>query len=196
MKALLFFLQMVSNQSLDQQPIGHEEVTMKAGTRTLWTFAITSIALFMVVLDNLVVSTALPVIRVDLGASIEELEWIVNAYTLHLRRLPADGRRARRPLRPQAHVHARRRPIFTVASALAALAPSTDWLIAARALQGFGARDRDPAHADHPQRRRLGRASRPRARRVVRASPASPSRWGRSSAAPWSRGSPGSGSSG
>ena len=55
---------------------------MKAGTRTLWTFAITSIALFMVVLDNLVVSTALPVIRVDLGASIEELEWTVNAYTL------------------------------------------------------------------------------------------------------------------
>ena len=55
---------------------------MTAGTRTLWTFAITSIALFMVVLDNLVVSTALPVIRVDLGATIEQLEWIVNAYTL------------------------------------------------------------------------------------------------------------------
>ena len=54
---------------------------MKAGTRTAWTFVITSIALFMVVLDNLVVSTALPVIRVDLGASIEQLEWIVNAYT-------------------------------------------------------------------------------------------------------------------
>ena len=50
--------------------------------RTLWTLAITSVGLFMVVLDNLVVSTALPVIRVDLGASIEELEWTVNAYTL------------------------------------------------------------------------------------------------------------------
>jgi MFS family permease len=36
----------------------------------------------MVVLDNLVVSTALPVIRTDLGATIEELEWTVNAYTL------------------------------------------------------------------------------------------------------------------
>jgi MFS family permease len=55
---------------------------MKAGTRTLRTFVVTSIALFMVVLDNLVVSTALPVVRVDLGASIEQLEWIVNAYTL------------------------------------------------------------------------------------------------------------------
>ena len=50
--------------------------------RTLWTFVITSLALFMVVLDNLVVSTALPVIRTDLDASLEELEWTVNAYTL------------------------------------------------------------------------------------------------------------------
>ena len=41
--------------------------------RTLWTFVITSLALFMVVLDNLVVSTALPVIRTDLDASLEEL---------------------------------------------------------------------------------------------------------------------------
>src|SRR3954469_17976642 len=49
---------------------------------TLWTFAITSVAAFMVTLDNLVVTTALPVIRVDLGASIEGLEWTVNAYTL------------------------------------------------------------------------------------------------------------------
>src|SRR6188472_2385869 len=56
----------------------------KTGSRalTLWTLVITSVGLFMVVLDNLVVSTALPVIRVDLGASIEELEWTVNAYTL------------------------------------------------------------------------------------------------------------------
>ncbi|MDX6647960.1 MAG: hypothetical protein QOK40_3687, partial [Miltoncostaeaceae bacterium] len=42
-----------------------------------WTFAVTSIALFMVVLDNLVVTTALPVIKKSLGASIEELEWTV-----------------------------------------------------------------------------------------------------------------------
>ena len=55
---------------------------MKTQTRTVWTFVITSVALFMVVLDNLVVSTALPVIRTDLGATIEELEWTVNAYTL------------------------------------------------------------------------------------------------------------------
>src|SRR3954469_15156228 len=47
-----------------------------------WTFVITSVALFMVTLDNLVVTTALPVIREDLGASLSQLEWTVNAYTL------------------------------------------------------------------------------------------------------------------
>ena len=49
---------------------------------TIATFAITSIALFMVALDNLVVTTALPVIRQSLDASLSELEWTVNAYTL------------------------------------------------------------------------------------------------------------------
>ena len=44
---------------------------MRPRRRPCWTFAITSVALFMVVLDNLVVTTALPVIRTDLDASIE-----------------------------------------------------------------------------------------------------------------------------
>ena len=47
-----------------------------------WTLAIVSVALFMVVLDNLVVSVALPSIHRDLGASIQALEWTVNAYVL------------------------------------------------------------------------------------------------------------------
>jgi hypothetical protein len=51
-------------------------------SRTLWTFAISSIALFMVTLDNLVVTTAIPVIREDLDASLSSLEWTVRAYTL------------------------------------------------------------------------------------------------------------------
>ena len=50
--------------------------------KTAWTFVITSVALFMVTLDNLVVTTALPVIRHDLHASLSQLEWTVNAYTL------------------------------------------------------------------------------------------------------------------
>src|SRR3954465_12607705 len=49
---------------------------------TIWTLALTSAALFMVSLDNLIVTTALPVIRLDLHASISQLEWTVNAYTL------------------------------------------------------------------------------------------------------------------
>ena len=111
---------------------------MKAGSRTLWTFVVTSIALFMVVLDNLVVSTALPVIRVDLGATIEELEWTVNAYTLTFAVFvltgAALGDRFGRKRMFMIGVG-----IFTAASAAAALAPSAEWLIAARSVQGFGA---------------------------------------------------------
>ena len=105
--------------------------------RTLWTFVVTSVALFMVVLDNLVVSTALPVIRTDLGASLEELEWTVNAYTLTFAVFLLTGaalgdRFGRR------RVFAIGLTIFTGASAAAALAPSMDALIVARAIQGVG----------------------------------------------------------
>ena len=110
---------------------------MQATTKTLWTFAITSIALFMVVLDNLVVSTALPVIRADLGATIEELEWTVNAYTLTFAVFLLTGaalgdRFGRRRLFTLGL------GLFTAASAAAALAPSMEALIAARAVQGIG----------------------------------------------------------
>ena len=110
---------------------------MNTQTRTLWTFVITSVALFMVVLDNLVVSTALPVIRTDLGATIEELEWTVNAYTLTFAVFLLTGAAL-------GDRFGRRRmfivglTIFTIASAAAALAPSMEALIAARAVQGIG----------------------------------------------------------
>ncbi len=110
---------------------------MTTKTRTLWTFAVTSIALFMVVLDNLVVSTAIPVIRVDLGATLEQLEWTVNAYTLtfavFLLTGAALGDRFGRKRMFMVGV-----ALFTGASAAAALSPSVDWLIAARAVQGVG----------------------------------------------------------
>src|SRR5258705_6399701 len=104
---------------------------------TAWTFAITAIALFMVALDNLVVTTALPVIRRDLGASLQDLEWIVNAYTLTFAVLLLTGaalgdRFGRRRLFVIGLA------IFTGASAMAALAPSSGVLIAARAIQGLG----------------------------------------------------------
>src|SRR4249920_3043236 len=105
---------------------------------TLWTFAITSIALFMVSLDNLVVSTAIPVIRVDLNASLESLEWTVNAYTLTFAVLLLTGaalgdRFGRR------RVFAAGIALFVLASAACALAGTADALIAARAAQGAGA---------------------------------------------------------
>jgi len=105
--------------------------------KTIWTFAITSVAVFMATLDNLVVTTALPVIRKDLHASIETLEWTVNAYTLTFAVLLLTGaalgdRFGRR------RMLAVGLGIFTVASAAAALAPSAGALIAARAAQGVG----------------------------------------------------------
>ena len=50
--------------------------------KALWTLAITSVAVFMVTLDNLVVTTAIPVIWRDLHAGLSGLQWTLNAYTL------------------------------------------------------------------------------------------------------------------
>jgi EmrB/QacA subfamily drug resistance transporter len=103
-----------------------------------WTLAIVSIGLFMVVLDNLVVSVALPSIHRDLGASIQSLEWTVNAYVLSYAVLlltgAALGDRFGRKRMFMAGI-----TLFTASSAAAALAPSTGLLIAARAIQGIGA---------------------------------------------------------
>jgi EmrB/QacA subfamily drug resistance transporter len=110
---------------------------MTARTRTIWTFAITSVALFMVTLDNLVVTTALPVIRKDLHASLSQLEWTVNAYTLTFAVLLLTGAAL-------GDRFGRRRMfsiglgIFTLASAAAALAPNPTALDLARAAQGLG----------------------------------------------------------
>src|SRR6476659_9087105 len=105
--------------------------------RTIWTFAITSIAPFLVTLDNLVVTTALPVIRHDLDASISQLEWTVNAYTLTFAVLLLTGAAL-------GDRFGRRRMfvlgigIFTVSSALAALSTTATMLDLARAAQGVG----------------------------------------------------------
>src|SRR3954453_16745382 len=106
-------------------------------TTMWWTFAITSVALFMVTLDNLVVTTALPVIRQDLHSGLSGLEWTVNAYTLTFAVLLLTGAAL-------GDRFGRRRMlsiglgIFTLASAAAALAPSIAALNAARAVQGLG----------------------------------------------------------
>jgi EmrB/QacA subfamily drug resistance transporter len=102
------------------------------------TVLVTSAAIFMVSLDNLVVTNALASIRVDLGASLEALEWTVNAYTLAFAVFLLTGaalgdRFGRR------RVFIGGLALFTGASAAAALAPGTEALIAARAVQGVGA---------------------------------------------------------
>src|SRR6188508_2938894 len=117
--------------------MGKEMTEGSPRSRTVWTFVVTSLALVMVTLDNLVVTTALPVIRKDLQASIEGLEWTVNAYTLTFAVLLLTGaalgdRFGRR------RMFAVGLGIFTVASAVAALAPSMGVLVAARAVQGAG----------------------------------------------------------
>jgi EmrB/QacA subfamily drug resistance transporter len=111
---------------------------MNPKRRTVWTFVVTSAALFMASLDNLVVTTALPSIREHLHASLEGLQWTVNAYTLTFAVLLLTGASL-------GERYGRRRmfvaglALFTAGSAAAALAPGISWLIAARAVQGVGA---------------------------------------------------------
>ncbi|HET7508162.1 MAG TPA: DHA2 family efflux MFS transporter permease subunit [Solirubrobacterales bacterium] len=103
-----------------------------------WILALAAMAAFMTALDTLVVTTALSTIQADLGASVEGLEWTVNAYNLSfavlLMTAAALGDR-----------YGRRRVfvggigLFAAASAACALAPSVGALIAARAVQGAGA---------------------------------------------------------
>ncbi|WP_405831576.1 DHA2 family efflux MFS transporter permease subunit [Streptomyces sp. NBC_00105] len=104
----------------------------------VWALVLTGVASFMAALDNLVVTTALPAIREDLGGRLEDLEWTVNAYTLTFAVLLMFGaalgdRFGRRRLFIAGLA------IFTGASAAAALSPGIDALIAARAVQGVGA---------------------------------------------------------
>ncbi len=106
-------------------------------TRTAWTFVITAIAVFMAALDNLVVTTALPVIRADFAATLPELEWMVNAYTLTFAVLLLTGAAL-------GDRFGRKRmfiiglAIFTAGSTAAALSSTSSELIIARAIQGIG----------------------------------------------------------
>jgi EmrB/QacA subfamily drug resistance transporter len=112
--------------------------TTTNATHRIWTLVIVSLGLFMMVLDNLVVNVALPSIRVDLGASIQTLEWTVNAYVLAYAVLlltgAALGDRLGRKRMFIAGI-----ALFTAGSAAAALSPTIDFLIGARAIQGVAA---------------------------------------------------------
>ncbi|MFW6691375.1 DHA2 family efflux MFS transporter permease subunit [Streptomyces sp. MAR4 CNX-425] len=105
---------------------------------TFWALLLTSVASFMGALDNLVVVTALPAIREDLGGGMADLEWTVSAYTLTFAVLLMLGaslgdRFGRRRMFGAGIA------IFTAASAAAALSSGLGTLVAARAVQGVGA---------------------------------------------------------
>jgi len=122
---------------IDKEPLDSSTPRRADQHRGAWAVLITGLALFMASLDNLVVTTALPVIRVHLHAGLSGLEWTVNAYTLSFAVLlltaAAFGERFGRRRTVMMGI-----AVFTVASALAAVAPNIGFLIAARAVQGAG----------------------------------------------------------
>ncbi|HEX4438104.1 MAG TPA: MFS transporter [Solirubrobacteraceae bacterium] len=107
-------------------------------SKTRWILALTGVGSLMAALDTVVVSTALTTIHRDLGASVEQLEWTVNAYNLSFAVLlitaAALGDRYGRR-----RMYATGLTLFAAASAACALAPDIGWLIAGRAIQGAGA---------------------------------------------------------
>src|SRR3954462_13327199 len=105
--------------------------------RKAWVLVLTAVGSLMAALDTLVVAAALSTIRVDLGASIEQLEWTVNAYNLSFAVLlitaaALGDRFGRRKL------YAIGLGVFAAASVASAMAPDVGWLIASRAAQGAG----------------------------------------------------------
>jgi EmrB/QacA subfamily drug resistance transporter len=111
--------------------------TVRTTARFGWTLALTSLAWFLFALDRLVVTTALPAIRADLGTDLVGTEWAVNAYTLGFAVLLTTGaalgdRFGRRRMFTVGTA------LFTAGSAGAALAPTVGALVVARAVQGVG----------------------------------------------------------
>jgi EmrB/QacA subfamily drug resistance transporter len=107
-------------------------------SKQAWVLGLASLASFMMALDSLVVTTALSTIRQDMTASVESLEWTVNAYNLTFAVLLLTGAAL-------GDRFGRRRmfvvglAVFTLASVACALSPNIGGLIASRALQGAGA---------------------------------------------------------
>ncbi|MGH8189597.1 MAG: MFS transporter, partial [Steroidobacteraceae bacterium] len=102
-----------------------------------WVLAATIVGSSMAFIDGSVVNIALPAIQTDLGATVREAQWVVNAYMLLLGALiligGATGDRFGRRRMFVLGVIA-----FTIASVACAWAPNATTLIAARALQGIG----------------------------------------------------------
>src|SRR5213592_409446 len=112
--------------------------------RKWWTLVAVAVGLFMIMLDNTVVNVALPSIRRDLGISISELEWVVNAYALTFGVLLLTGGKLA-DLLGRRTIFIAGLVIFTGASLWCGLAGDASSLIAARTVQGVGAALMNPA---------------------------------------------------
>ena len=118
--------------------MGDTRTTNPNDRRATWVLALTSVASLMVALDALVVSTALSTIRLELHASLADLEWTVNAYVLSFAVLLMTGA-ALGDRFGRKRLFIAGMGLFVAGSAACALARSIGWLIAARAVQGAGA---------------------------------------------------------
>ena len=112
--------------------------------RKWWTLVAVAVGLFMIMLDNTVVNVALPSIRKNLGISISELEWVVNAYALTFGVLLLSGGKLA-DLLGRRRIYVVGLIIFTVSSLACALATGPEVLIGARTVQGIGAALMNPA---------------------------------------------------
>jgi EmrB/QacA subfamily drug resistance transporter len=124
--------------TLVTEPVGRTKAPQSRRNIPVWLAIVAaSLPMFMATLDNLVMTSALPAIRLDIGASVEELQWFVNAYTLSfatfiLMAAALGDRFGRRT------VFVVGLTIFTIASVFSALSTEPWMLITARAFQGFG----------------------------------------------------------
>jgi EmrB/QacA subfamily drug resistance transporter len=132
---------------MSDHPASRTDATATASGRSVSPWLVLSLVLigqFMVVLDASIVNVALPSVQRDLGFSTSSLQWIVNAYTLTFAGFLLLGGRA-------ADLYGRRKvfliglTVFTASSLLGGLAQNQGWLVAARAVQGFGAAILAPA---------------------------------------------------
>jgi EmrB/QacA subfamily drug resistance transporter len=115
-----------------------------AENRKWWTLGAVSFGLFMIMLDNTIVNVALPSIQRDLGIGISELEWVVNGYALTFAVMMLTGGKLA-DLLGRRFIFIVGLGIFTASSLACGLAPSAEWLIAARIAQGVGAALMNPA---------------------------------------------------
>ena len=129
---------------MTERLLAHRHRLVTAENSRWWTLGAMCFALFMIMLDNTVVNVALPSIRDHLHASLQELQWTVDAYTLTFAVLMVTGGRL-------GDIFGRRMMfmfgvvVFGLSSLMIGFAPTDTALVAFRAVQGVGAAFMMPA---------------------------------------------------